>query len=128
MSLLALPKKGRVDSVDRRCKAFSRIGSSEPISTELEEKGSGHMTWQRAQSGVERTCISREIFQRIVVGDLITYLLAPDLLPSNPLREWHGRVEQVNVEEVSVSLLDEGYIGLTEQVSRQEIIAVSKGR
>jgi hypothetical protein len=117
-----------VDSVDRRCKAFSRVGSSEPVSTELEEKGSGHMTWQHAQSGMERTCISHEIFQRIVVGDLITYLLAPDLLPSNPLREWHGRVEQVNVEEVSVSLLDEGYIGLTEQVSRQEIISVSKGR
>ncbi|GHO92214.1 hypothetical protein KSF_022620 [Reticulibacter mediterranei] len=86
------------------------------------------MTWQRAQSGVERTCISREIFQSIIVGDFITYLLAPDLLPSNPLREWHGRVEQVNVEEVRVSLLDEGYIGLTEQVNWQEIISVSKGR
>ena len=86
------------------------------------------MTWQHTQSGMERTCISQEIFQHIVVGDLITYLLAPDLLPSNPLREWHGRVEQVNVEEVSVSLLDEGYIGLTEQVSRQEIVSVRKGR
>jgi hypothetical protein len=85
------------------------------------------MTWQHAQSGMERTCISREIFQHIVVGDLVTYLLAPDLLPSNPLREWHGRVEQVNVEEVRVSLLDEGYVGLTEQVSRQEIISVRKG-
>jgi hypothetical protein len=84
------------------------------------------MTWQHAQSGVERTCISRETFQRIVVGDLVTYLLAPDLLPSNPLREWHGRVEQVNIEDVRVSLLDEGYVGLTELVNRQEIVAVSK--
>lgn len=84
------------------------------------------MTWQHAQSGVERTCISREAFQKIVVGDFVTYLLAPDLLPSNPLREWHGRVELVNVEEVRVSLLDEGYVGLTELVNRQEIIAVSK--
>ena len=84
------------------------------------------MTWQHTHSGMENTCISREKFQQIVVGDFITYLLAPDLLPSNPLREWHGRVEQVKVEDVLVSLLDEGYAGLTEVVNRHEIISVSK--
>jgi hypothetical protein len=85
------------------------------------------MTMQHAQSGANRSCISQEIFQHIAIGDLVTYLLAPNLLPSNPLREWHGRVEQVRAEGVHVSLTDEGYIDLTELVRWQEIIAVSKG-
>ncbi|HZU00086.1 MAG TPA: hypothetical protein VFA10_10520 [Ktedonobacteraceae bacterium] len=85
------------------------------------------MTIQRTQPGAKRACISQERFQQIAEGDHIIYLLAPELLPSNPLREWHGRVEQVHAEEVQVSLMDEGYVGLTELVRRQEIIAVRKG-
>ncbi len=85
------------------------------------------MTRERVQSRADRPCISQEAFQQIAVGDLIIYLLSPNQQPTNPLREWHGRVEQVSDEAVRVSSLDEGYIGLTEIVSRQEIIAVSKG-
>jgi len=84
------------------------------------------MTRQHAQPGTNGSHISQEIFQQITVGDIVTYLLTPDMLPTNPLREWHGRVEQVNAEEVLVSLLDEGYVGLTEAVKKQEIISVSK--
>jgi hypothetical protein len=80
-----------------------------------------------SQSDVNRSRISLEIFRQIAVGDLVAYLLAPEMLPNNPLREWHGRVEQVNAEGVLVSLLDEGYIGLTEWVEWREILSVSKG-
>src|SRR5581483_4641819 len=96
-----------------------------PISS-CKEKGRDHMTRQHAQPGTNGSHISQEIFQQITVGDIVTYLLTPDMLPTNPLREWHGRVEQVNAEEVLVSLLDEGYVGLTEAVKKQEIISVSK--
>ncbi len=84
------------------------------------------MTRERVQSRADKPCISQEAFKQIAVGDLIIYLLSPNQQPTNPLREWHGRVEQVSDEAVRVSSLDEGYTGLTEIVSRQEIISVRK--
>ncbi len=73
-----------------------------------------------------KPCISVEAFKQIAKGDIITYLLPAHMQPTNPLKEWHGRVEQVNGVGVQVSLLDEGYYGNTETVMRTEIISVKK--
>jgi hypothetical protein len=48
--------------------------------------------------------------------------------PSNPFREWHGRVEWVGPECVKVTVLDEGYTGETEFVMRTEIVSVTKSQ
>jgi len=85
------------------------------------------MTWDHSLLRADRLCISWDAFMQIAVGDLISYLLTPNQRPTNPLREWHGRVEQVSAEAVLVSSLDEGYIGEKETVRRQEIISVTKG-
>ena len=85
------------------------------------------MTREHVLLRADRPCISQEAFQQIAVGDIIIYLLAPNLRPTNPLREWHGRVEQVSAEAVLVSSLDEGYTGQREMVRRQEIISTRKG-
>ncbi len=73
-----------------------------------------------------KPCIGVEAFKQIAKGDIIAYLLPPPMRPIDPLREWQGRVEQVNAERVLVSSLDEGYYGETEAVMRTEIIAVTK--
>jgi hypothetical protein len=71
--------------------------------------------------------ISAEDFQQIVRGDLITYLLPADMLPINPLRAWHGRVEQHHPAGwVEVILLDEGFVGERERVLCTEILSVTK--
>ncbi|HKF38109.1 MAG TPA: hypothetical protein VKB35_14535 [Ktedonobacteraceae bacterium] len=62
--------------------------------------------------------------QQIDKGDIITYLLPPGSGPSNPFREWHGRVEWVGPELVKVTVLDEGYAGETEFVMRTAIVSV----
>jgi len=54
------------------------------------------MTSEHVLLPANRPCISRDAFQQIAVGDLIIYLLTPNQQPTNPLREWHGRVEQVS--------------------------------
>jgi len=84
------------------------------------------MTSEHVLLPAGRPCISRDAFQQIAVGDLVIYLLTPNQQPTNPLQEWHGRVEQVSAEAVLVSSLDEGYTGEKEMVKRQEIISVSK--
>ncbi len=73
-----------------------------------------------------RPHIGREALQQIHKGDIITYLLAPRSCPSNPLREWHGRVEWIGPEWVKVMVLDEGYSGETEFVMRTEIVSVTE--
>ena len=70
--------------------------------------------------------INVETFKQITEGDVITYLLPAQMLPTNPLKEWHGRVKEVKAERVLVSLLDEGYCNYTELVMRTEIISVTK--
>ena len=73
-----------------------------------------------------KPCVGVEAFNQIAEGDIITYLLPAHALPTDPLKEWHGRVEQVHVGAVLVSSLDEGYCGETETVMRREIISVAK--
>ena len=81
---------------------------------------------ESVQSGTKQPCINVETFKQIAEGDIITYLLPANTLPTNPLREWHGRVKRVGAEEVLVSLLDEGYRNDTEIVVRTQIISVTK--
>ncbi len=73
-----------------------------------------------------KPCIGVEAFKQIAKGDIITYLLPVHMQPTDPLKEWHGRVERVNAEVVLVSSLDEGYYSYTEAVMRREIISVTK--
>lgn len=73
-----------------------------------------------------KPCINAETFKQIAEGDIITYLLPAEMLPTNPLKEWQGRVKEVNAEGVLVCLLDEGYRNYTEMVRRTEIISVTK--
>ena len=72
--------------------------------------------------------ISTQEFEQIVKGDIITYHLQPSMLPTHPLKEWHGRIERVDRQKkwVEVALLDEGYIGLSEIVRVGEIVAIAK--
>ncbi len=72
--------------------------------------------------------IRREALQQIDKGDIITYLLAPVRRPSNPLREWHGRVEWTGPECVKVTVLDEGYTGEIEFIMRTEVVSVTKSQ
>ncbi len=72
---------------------------------------------------LRKPCINEIKFRQIVRGDYITYLLPLRDLPTNPQREWHGRVLSVGVEAVRVLVLDEGYAGETEIVRRTEIVA-----
>jgi hypothetical protein len=65
--------------------------------------------------------------RQIDKGGIITYLLPPGSCPSNPFREWHWRVEWIGPELVKVTVLDEGYTGVTEFVMRTEIVSVMSG-
>lgn len=67
-----------------------------------------------------------EALRQINKGDIITYLLPPRSCPSNPFREWHGRVEWVGPEVVKVTVLDEGYTGETEFVMSSQIVSVTE--
>ncbi len=73
-----------------------------------------------------KPCMGVDTFKQIAKGDIITYLLPVHMEPTDPLKEWHGRVERVKAEGVLVSSLDEGYYGYTEAVMRSEIISVTK--
>lgn len=77
---------------------------------------------------VRKSCIDEIKFRQIERGDSITYLLPLRDLPTNPQREWHGRVLAVGVEAVRVFVLDEGYVGETEIVRRTEIVGVDSAR
>jgi ribosomal protein L21E len=85
------------------------------------------MPMQNFQEQNSPSGISIQTFQQIVKGDIITYRLPLAMRPTNPLREWHGRVEVVNQQEgVVVTVLDEGYVGEKEFVKKTEILAVAK--
>jgi hypothetical protein len=77
-------------------------------------------------SRTRKACINAETFKQIAEADIITYLLPTKMMPTDPLREWHGRVKEVMAEGVLVSSLDEGYCNCTEMVMRTEIISVTK--
>jgi hypothetical protein len=61
--------------------------------------------------------------QRLAKGDVITYRLTAAHLPTDPLREWHGRVESIHADAVIVTILDEGYAGQREVVGWVQILS-----
>ena len=76
------------------------------------------------QRQTNRLGLSTERLRQVAVGDTITYLLSPAQQPTNPLRQWHGRVEKVYGGCVSVVVLDDGYTGEVEMVRETEILSI----
>jgi hypothetical protein len=77
---------------------------------------------------MERGCMNEEEFHTIAVGDILSYTLSPDQRPTNPLREYRGVVTKLysDTQMIIVTLLDEGYEGLSEQVQMVQIQSVIK--
>ena len=67
-------------------------------------------------------------FQTLAVGAIIAYTLSSDQRPTNPQRTYSGVVTSIvhKAESVIVTLLDEGYEGLSEPVGRSQIQSVAK--
>jgi hypothetical protein len=67
--------------------------------------------------------MNAEEFHTIAVGDIISYTLSLDQRSTNPLREYRGVVTKLypDTQMVIVTLLDEGYEGLSEQVKMDQI-------
>ncbi len=67
-------------------------------------------------------------FQTIAIGDIITYTLSADQRPTNPDRTYKGVVTSIDhkAQRVIVTLLDEGYEGLSEPVGMSQIQSVAK--
>jgi hypothetical protein len=78
---------------------------------------------------MEQGYMNAEEFHTIAVGDIISYTLSPDQRPTNPLRAYRGVVTKLYPATymVIVTLLDEGYEGLSEQVQMDQIQGVIKG-
>jgi hypothetical protein len=93
----------------------------------LEGKDILHMAAQDFQRRIDTPFRHMEGSHHIIKGDFITYLLPPEMQPSNPLREWHGKVEATYPNGwVLVTILDKGYAGETEIVKRTEILTITK--
>ena len=60
------------------------------------------------------------------VGNVIVYKLLPKDSPTNPHRLWRGRVEKVYsaTDCVEVTVLEQGYEGLTEIVMSSQIVMI----
>ena len=60
------------------------------------------------------------------VGDVIFYKLLPKDSPTNPERLWRGRVAKVYsvTDCVEVTVLEQGYEGLTEIVISSQIVTI----
>jgi hypothetical protein len=67
-------------------------------------------------------------FQTIAAGDIITYTLSADQRPTNPHRTYRGVVTSIvhKAQSVILTLLDEGYEGLSEPVASSQIQSVAK--
>jgi hypothetical protein len=72
--------------------------------------------------------MNAEEFKTIAIGDTITYTLLADQRPINPQREYRGVVNGIypTAQMVIVTLLDEGYEGLSEPVRMSQINNVAK--
>ena len=77
---------------------------------------------------MERGSMNEKTFQTLAVGDIITYTLSADQRPTNPHRTYRGMVTSMvhKAQSVIVTLLDEGYEGLSEPVGRSQIQSVAK--
>jgi hypothetical protein len=72
--------------------------------------------------------MNEEEFKTIAIGDTITYTLLADQRPNNPQRAYRGIVNSIypDIQMVLVTLLDEGYEGLSEPVRMSQIQSVTK--
>jgi hypothetical protein len=77
---------------------------------------------------IERGSMNAEEFKTIAIDDTITYTLSPDQRPRIPQREYKGVVNRIFPADqmVIVTLLDEGYEGLSEPVRMSQISSVAK--
>lgn len=77
---------------------------------------------------IEGGSMNAEEFKTIAIGDTITYTLSPDQRPIIPQREYRGVVNKTFPADqmVIVTLLDEGYEGLSEPVRMSQISSVAK--
>ena len=77
---------------------------------------------------MERGNMDAKTFQTLAVGDIIIYTLAADQRPTNPHRTYRGVVTSMvhKAESVLVTLLDEGYEGLSEPVGRSQMQSVAR--
>jgi hypothetical protein len=73
---------------------------------------------------IQHTSISQKEFVALHVGDIIYYLLSLADKPTNPEREWKGRITLIRQadEYTCVSLLDEGYEVYSDEVYRPQIV------
>ena len=66
-------------------------------------------------------------YERLTVGAVIVYLMRPEQLPTNPEREWRGKVVKVYSSAArggAVELLEAGHEGLTELVYTEQVIRI----
>ncbi len=72
--------------------------------------------------------MKEEEFKTIAIGDTITYILLADQRPKNPQRAYRGVVNSIypDIQMVLVTLLDEGYEGLSEHVRMSQIQSIIK--
>jgi hypothetical protein len=77
---------------------------------------------------MEQNYMNEEDFHTLAVGDIISYTLSADQRPTNPLRAYRGVVTNLypDTNRVIVTLLDEGFEGLSEQVQMDQIQSVIK--
>ncbi len=71
--------------------------------------------------------MNEEEFKTIAIGDTIIYTLSQDQRPTNSQRAYRGVVNRIypDVHMVLVTLLDEGYEGLSEYVKMSQIQSIA---
>jgi hypothetical protein len=57
-------------------------------------------------------------------GTIVDYRLKPSDRPTNILRLWKGKVRQCTTVGILVEILDEGYEGLGETISYEQILSI----
>ena len=64
--------------------------------------------------------------EQLVIGDIITYVLPPKQRATNPAKEYQGIITHIfpQAKMVYVTVLTEGYEGMSEDVNIREIVRV----
>ena len=65
---------------------------------------------------------------QLAIGNIITYVMPPKYQATNPLKEYQGVITHIfpQANMVYVTVLTEGYEGMSEDVNIREIVSVSK--
>ncbi len=72
--------------------------------------------------------ITQAEYNTLKQGDIIYYLLTPKDLPTNPQKEWKGKVALINYTSrfVKVISLEEGFEGDSELIRGNQIVRVER--